>query len=47
VVALSLKRSRSDSHGGFDNDPATLNAVLCRILGRKPTRAFTARDLAY
>ena len=40
-------RSRSDSHGGFDNDPATMNAILWRILGAPPRRAFTARDLAY
>jgi hypothetical protein len=37
--------SRSESHGGFDNDSFTLNAVLHRILGRKPTRLFDARDL--
>jgi hypothetical protein len=37
--------SRSDSHGGFDNDPATLNSVLFRILGEPPKRAFTTRDL--
>jgi hypothetical protein len=24
--------SRSESHGGFDNDPATMNSLLCRIL---------------
>jgi hypothetical protein len=40
--------SQSDSHGGFDNDPATLNAVLWRILGqRPPRREFTTRDLQY
>ncbi|WP_207479960.1 caspase family protein [Arenibaculum pallidiluteum] len=26
--------SRSTTHGGFDNDPATMNAVLRRMLGR-------------
>ena len=40
-------RSRSDTHGGFDNDPDTLNSVLRRILGDKPTREFTVRDLQY
>ena len=40
-------RSRSDSHGGFDNDPATLNSVLFRILGKPPTRAFTVPDLQF
>ena len=37
--------SRSDSHGGFDSDPDTLNSVLYRILGTKPRREFTVRDL--
>jgi hypothetical protein len=39
--------SRSDSHGGFDNDDATMNSVLYRILGRAPARAFDARDLQF
>jgi hypothetical protein len=38
-------RSRSDSHGGFDNDPDTLNSVLYRILGKKAAPEFTTRDL--
>jgi hypothetical protein len=37
--------SRSDSHGGFDNDSFTLNSVLFRILGKKPIRKFDVRDL--
>jgi hypothetical protein len=40
-------RSRSDSHGGFDNDEATMNSVLWRILGKAPKRPFTSRDLSY
>jgi hypothetical protein len=39
--------SRSDTHGGFDNDPDTMNSVLHRILGGKPARPFTTRDLQY
>jgi len=39
--------SRSSTHGGFDNDPATLNSVLYRILGTDPIRPFTTRDLQY
>jgi hypothetical protein len=40
--------SRSNSHGGFDNDPDTLNSVLRRILQREDLkRAFTDRDLQY
>ena len=39
--------SRSDSHGGFDNDAATMNSVLWRILGEEPKRPFEVRDLQY
>ena len=40
--------SRSQTHGGFDNDPVTLNGVLTRILGGgTPTRRFEGRDLQY
>jgi hypothetical protein len=37
----------SETHGGFDNDAATMNSVLFRILGKKPSPAFDARDLDY
>lgn len=39
--------SQSVSHGGFDNDPATMNSVLYRILGRTPERPLSRHDLAY
>jgi hypothetical protein len=39
--------SRSDSHGGFDNDAYTLNSMMFRILGKKPARLFEARDLQF
>ena len=39
--------ARSDTHGGFDNDEGTLNSILWRILGAKPARPFTTRDLQY
>ena len=40
--------SRSLTHGGFDNDPVTLNGVLTRILGGgTPVRQFDGRDLQY
>ena len=29
-------RSASTSHGGFDNDPNTMNDILTTILGKKP-----------
>jgi hypothetical protein len=39
--------SRSETHGGFDNDPETMNSVLWRVLRREPDRPFTARDLQF
>jgi hypothetical protein len=39
--------SRSNSHGGFDDDPATMNSLMWRILGTNPARKFTVRDLQY
>jgi hypothetical protein len=39
--------SQSDSHGGFDNDVATMNSVIWHILGAAPKKAFTSRDLQY
>jgi len=44
---ISPSLSRSETHGGFDNDEYTLNSVLYRILGDKPKRPFTLRDLQY
>ncbi|RTR01077.1 C1 family peptidase [Halomonas nitroreducens] len=41
------QRSASLSHGGFDNDPCTLNDVLRRILGQAPDRPFVAEELDY
>jgi pimeloyl-ACP methyl ester carboxylesterase len=37
----------SKTHGGFDNDPLTMNHVLRRILGKKPEFEFTAESLKY
>jgi hypothetical protein len=42
--------SESESHGGFDNDPATLNSILRRILdttGATVAREFTPWELKY
>jgi hypothetical protein len=39
--------SLSQTHGGFDNDPASMNSVLFRILGGQPKHRFEARDLGY
>lgn len=35
------------SHGGFDNDPNTMNSILRNILGKEPTRKFKREDLIY
>ncbi|WP_346837089.1 C1 family peptidase [Microbulbifer sp. SAOS-129_SWC] len=37
----------SKSHGGFDNDPATMNHLLTRVLGQEPARPFKPADLNY
>ena len=37
-------RTRSTSHGGFDNDPYTMNHVLRRIVGARPS---TGRHFGY
>ncbi|HEX6121359.1 MAG TPA: C1 family peptidase [Dongiaceae bacterium] len=39
--------SNSTSHGGFDNDPATMNDILRQVLGKAPARPFTADDLDF
>jgi hypothetical protein len=39
--------SGAKTHGGFDNDAATMNSVLHRILGAPPGRPFDRRDLAF
>jgi len=41
------KRSVSTSHGGFDNDPATMNDILRRVLGKAPIVPFTKQSLDY
>ena len=37
----------SRTHGGFDNDVATMNQILERVLGSTPDPAFTRRTLEY
>jgi hypothetical protein len=36
----------SKSHGGFDNDLATMNSMLRLVLGAKPSRPFTKTELS-
>jgi len=45
----STKRAEASSrtHGGFDNDPLSINSALTRILGHLPQPAFEKRDLDY
>ncbi|MBT9541334.1 C1 family peptidase [Thiobacillus sp.] len=46
-AAIQQGASVSHSHGGFDNDCATMNSVLVRVLDGAPKRLFTSRDLSY
>lgn len=39
------KDTKSTSHGGFDNDPATLTTIMSRVLGGKVPRPPTASEL--
>ena len=39
--------SKSTTHGGFDNDPDTMNDILRSALGKKPDRPFSRQDLDY
>jgi len=39
--------TRSETHGGFDNDPYTMNHILRRILEHPPARPFTKTSLTY
>ena len=39
------QRTRSKTHGGFENDIYTMNHVLERVLGKKPRDPFTSDDL--
>ena len=43
----SGRTSASETHGGFDNDPRTLNSVMYQILGGPPKRLFQVRDLQF
>lgn len=40
-------QSQSESHGGFDNDKATMNSILRLVLGADPKPAFEVRDLQF
>jgi len=38
-------QSASTSHGGFDNDLATMNGLLRLVLGKAPSQPFTAEEM--
>lgn len=40
-------KSESTTHGGFDNDPATMNDILRTVLGKRPRVPFTEESLKY
>ena len=40
-------RTTATTHGGFDNDVATMNDVLKAVLRKDPVRRFKAEDLDY
>jgi hypothetical protein len=44
---LAGSASQSGTHGGFDNDVATMNSVLQRVLNKAPTRLFSERELSF
>ena len=41
------KKTKSETHGGFDNDVTTMNSILHRILGKTPDTPFTEKSLKY
>jgi hypothetical protein len=48
--APGARVTASASHGGFDNDPLTMNHILRRVLrsvGRSPVQEFTRESLDY
>ncbi|MEM9620803.1 MAG: hypothetical protein AAF993_04090, partial [Pseudomonadota bacterium] len=39
------RQTRATTHGGFDNDPYTMNTLLSRILGLAPEEPFAADEM--
>lgn len=42
-----VRKTESATHADFDNDPATMNHILRRILRGKPAKPFTQQSLEY
>ena len=45
--ATNTGNTNSSTHGGFDNDVATMNSVLRAILGKEPVTPFSSESLEY
>ncbi len=45
--ATPRAKTASTTHGGFDNDPLTMNSILSAILTKSPRSPFTADNLRY
>lgn len=46
VTRQDPKQTESESHGGFDNDPNTMNQALTVILGKQPKKLFGKEELS-
>lgn len=47
ISSKNSNSTQSTTHGGFDNDPITMNHTLKTILGNNPSKPFTPNDLKY
>lgn len=47
IYAEDPQPCQSKTHGGFDNDPPTMNNVLKTVLGKAPSRPFSIQDLDF
>lgn len=45
ITKTDVNITRSQSHGGFDNDIYSMNSMLKFVIGKKPSRAFTTADM--
>jgi hypothetical protein len=45
ITNRDLDKTASTSHGGFDNDEKTMNAMLKLVLGKSPSRLFSKAEL--
>lgn len=46
VTSHNSNQTRSDSHGGFDNDRTTMNHALSVLVGKRPKRLFEEEQLS-